>query len=105
MASEPLMFPKGRPPGGGGSDMEARVARLESDVEYIRRDVSELKIDVRDLKNDMIKVKIDVAVLTERVAHLPTKGYLIATASGIIALLTAAMLFADKIKAALHLAP
>jgi hypothetical protein len=35
--------------GGNGTSggMEARIARLESDVEYIKRDISELKIDVR----------------------------------------------------------
>lgn len=30
------------------SDLSARVAKLESDVEYIKRDVSELRTDVRN---------------------------------------------------------
>ncbi len=29
---------------GGGGDLEARVAKLESDVEYIKRDISEIKV-------------------------------------------------------------
>ena len=33
--------------GGGGGNLEARVAKLESDVEYIKRDVSELKDDFK----------------------------------------------------------
>ncbi|SET06139.1 hypothetical protein [Thorsellia anophelis] len=30
--------------GGGGGDMEARLAKLESDVEYIKRDIGDIKI-------------------------------------------------------------
>ena len=33
--------------------MEARIAKLESDVEYIKRDVGEIKIDVREARNDL----------------------------------------------------
>lgn len=36
---------------GGGGDMEGRVARLESDVEYIKRDISEIKIDIKQIKD------------------------------------------------------
>jgi hypothetical protein len=31
--------------------MEARIGKLESDVEYIKRDVSELRTDVRELRS------------------------------------------------------
>ncbi|EOD7312979.1 MULTISPECIES: hypothetical protein [Proteus] len=37
---------------GGGGDMELRVAKLESDVEYIKRDISEIKDDIKDIKKD-----------------------------------------------------
>lgn len=37
---------------GGGGDMEARVAKLESDVEYIKRDIREIKEDLKDIKKD-----------------------------------------------------
>lgn len=30
--------------------MEARVAKVESDIGYIQRDISEIKTDVRDIK-------------------------------------------------------
>lgn len=33
--------------------MEARIARLESDVEYIKRDMSEVKTDLKELRRDM----------------------------------------------------
>lgn len=31
------------PGGGGGGNMEARIAKLESDVEHVRRDVDDIK--------------------------------------------------------------
>lgn len=40
--------------GGGGDMLEARVARLEVDVNYIRRDVDELKTDVKSINQNMI---------------------------------------------------
>lgn len=39
--------------GGGGPhdpSMEARVAKVESDIGHIQRDISEIKIDVREIK-------------------------------------------------------
>lgn len=40
--------------GGGPHDpgMEARVAKLESDVEYVKRDIAEIKSDLKDLRKD-----------------------------------------------------
>ena len=35
--------------GGGGDDVEARIATLESDVRHIRSDVSDIKVDLRRL--------------------------------------------------------
>lgn len=41
--------------GGGGDNMlEARVAKLEVDVSYIRRDVDELRNDVKSINQNMI---------------------------------------------------
>lgn len=39
----------GKPP--GGDDVEARVAKLETHVEYIRRDLDEVRTDVKAIKN------------------------------------------------------
>lgn len=48
---EPQQFDKGGgPPHDGG--MEARVAKLESAVEYIQRDIAEVKADLKDIKKD-----------------------------------------------------
>lgn len=37
---------------GGGGDMQARVAKLESDVEHIKNSLKEIKDDVREIKRD-----------------------------------------------------
>lgn len=43
--------PRGHKSDGEPPDMlEARVARLESDVDYIKRDISEMKVDVKDIR-------------------------------------------------------
>jgi hypothetical protein len=60
---------KGGP--GGPDDMEARVAKLESDMEYVKRDISEIKGDVREIRRDM---RSDFRVLF---------GAIIATAIGL----------------------
>lgn len=33
--------------------MEARIAKLESDVDYIKRDVAELKTDAKELRKEI----------------------------------------------------
>lgn len=38
---------------GGGDMLEARVARLESDSEYIKRDIAEIKDDLKEVRKDM----------------------------------------------------
>lgn len=47
--------PTGGPPHNG--DMEARVTKLETAVEYIQRDVKELRDDVRALRNDIHAIR------------------------------------------------
>lgn len=37
---------------GGGDDMQARVAKLESDVEHMKNTLKEIKDDVREIKRD-----------------------------------------------------
>lgn len=56
--------------------LEARVAKLESDVSYIRRDVDELRVDVKTISQNMtiaierldsIRTSIDKKPSTEAV--------------------------------------
>lgn len=79
-----------QPPGGGSTldlMIEARVATLEADVKNIRETIGEMKIDLREVRSDLkdlrtevrsdiSELKVNVATLTERVAHLPSKGYI-----------------------------
>lgn len=60
---------------GGGSDLEARVARLETHVEYIRRD---LDVIVADLREHRKETRSDFRILF---------GALITTALGLAAIM------------------
>jgi hypothetical protein len=67
-----------QPPGGGSTNngmLEPRVAGLEADIRHIRDTVGEMKVDIRTMQTDIGELKVNYATLTERVAHLPTKGY------------------------------
>jgi archaellum component FlaC len=98
--------------GGGGTfdGMEARVAILETHVEYIRRDIGELKADVSeirrdlsgmkdDFKSDVEGVKVQLATLTERVNHLPSKGFIVTATLSSLSAIAALIMFQDHIKA------
>ena len=41
----------GQPP-AGGDGMDARIAKLESDVGHMRTDIQEIKGDVKEIKKD-----------------------------------------------------
>lgn len=68
----------GTPPGGG--DLEGRVSRLESDIEYIKRDVSDLRADARTLVSGMSAVQVNTGKTDVRISniesHMVTKGQL-----------------------------
>lgn len=53
--SKPRDHFQGGPAGSGGGEppVEARIARLESDVEFIKRDIGEIKTDVRELRREV----------------------------------------------------
>ena len=46
-----------RSSGGGGSTLEARVAKLEATMEFVQRDVAELKADVREIRKDIVGIR------------------------------------------------
>ncbi len=96
--------PKGTPlhSGGGGgtfNGMEARVAVLENNVEYIKRDIGELKADMSGIRRDVESLKVSQAILTERVSHLPSKGFIFSIALGIVGAIITFTTFLDNIKA------
>lgn len=52
--------------GGGGTMLETRVARLESDVEYIRRDMAEVKDATKILMADTTDIKVRLEKMAGR---------------------------------------
>lgn len=52
--------------------LEARVAKLESDVSYIRRDVDELKADVKSIDRNMITVLERLDSIKDALAKKPS---------------------------------
>jgi hypothetical protein len=80
--------------GGGGTSggMEGRIARLEAHMEHVLSDTSALKADTS-------KMKTDLATLTERVAHLPSKGFIVAVTLASLTLVGAISIFGTNIRA------
>ncbi|ASM53655.1 hypothetical protein PNIG_a1505 [Pseudoalteromonas nigrifaciens] len=53
---------------GGGGDMETRIAKLESDVDYIKRDISEIKGELKvhsgefkSLRTEIFELKLSLS--------------------------------------------
>ena len=77
--------------GGGGTSggMDARVTRLEARVDKVIDDIS--------------GVRVGLATLTERVAHLPSKGFIVSSLTTGVAVLGGIVLMADRLKTLLGL--
>ncbi|HHQ6628319.1 TPA: hypothetical protein ACSTL5_004887 [Serratia fonticola] len=57
---------------GGGGGMQSRVAKLESDVSFIRRDVDELKTDIKSIDRNMTIVLEQLNTIKESIANKPS---------------------------------
>jgi hypothetical protein len=84
----------------GGSGLEARVAKLESDVEYIKRDVAEIRVEATT-RETIGQVNVQLATLTERISLLPRKGFIITAVTTALGVLGALILFQTHIQALL----
>lgn len=60
--------------------MEARVAKLESHIEYMRRDIADLRADAKSIGSDVSVLKISAkateVMLGHVDSHMVTKGKL-----------------------------
>lgn len=65
---------------GGGSDLEARVAKLESHIEYMRRDIADLKADAKSIGSDVSGLRVSAksaeVMLGHMDSHMVTRGKL-----------------------------
>jgi hypothetical protein len=90
-AAEPRALQTGG--GGGTSDgMDARVARLEAHVETLRSESAATRTDLADMR-------VSLATLAERVAHMPSKGFVMSANVSMLGFFSALILFSEKLKA------
>lgn len=73
--------------GGTSGGMEQRVARLEADMDHVKRGVDDLRGSVRTLQGDLSAVRADVARVDERSKHFPTKTEFLTTAGVMVAII------------------
>lgn len=59
--------------GGGGNMLEARVAKLEADVENIKINLSEARSDIRGLVNTSSATKTDVSTILQKLVDIDDK--------------------------------
>lgn len=71
--------------GGGGDGGERRLDRLQARFDKFT--------------DDMSTTKQDIATLKERVAHLPTKEFIIKALMGSLAVIAGMIAFAEKLQA------
>lgn len=74
--------------GGNNGGMDGRIAKLEADMEYVKRDVSELRTDMRDVRDRAVKIE-------ERMA---TKTFVFSVYGIVSALIAAITLFQGQIQ-------
>jgi len=84
--------------GGDSTGMEARVAKLEAHMEHVRADTGALKTDAGTIKTTL-------ATLVERVAHLPSKGFIVTALLVALAVLAAVSLFAPNLQRMVGVTP
>ena len=48
--------------------MEARVARLKSDLAHVRSDIAEMKLDIRELRTRLVGIQADLSGLKTELA-------------------------------------
>jgi outer membrane murein-binding lipoprotein Lpp len=82
LAPEPLNMGGG---GGTSGGMEARVARLESDMEHVKKSVADIAMDVKAVRTSLGDVKVELGRFDERLKTMPTKGFILTASAAIVA--------------------
>jgi hypothetical protein len=95
--SEPASVGVGQPPRDSGRSADillTEVAKLQADGEHIKAYLAEYKADIKDLRERMPR-------LEERVAHLPSKGFIIVVITTALVILGGFLTVMPKLQAAL----
>lgn len=58
---------------GGGGMLEARVAKLEADVENIKINLAEARTDIRELTKNSSSTKTDVSTILQKLVDIDEK--------------------------------
>ena len=90
-----------RPPGDGGG-IEARIARVESDVAHIHSSVNDIKQDIKALEAGQVEQDKALIRIEEQIKHLPTKSYSIIQLAFFLALIGALTLYSDNIRSLIN---
>lgn len=85
LADAERMGYKGGHGGGGGSAVDARLTRLEGQYDKLR--------------DDNVAIRESLATLNERVAHLPSKEFIVKVVGGALAIIAGLATFAEKLQA------
>jgi t-SNARE complex subunit (syntaxin) len=87
--------------------MEARIAKLEADMDHVKRSVDKLDSGVSDIKKTVSDIRVDVAkgvgeiktsiaAITERTRHLPTRWEVFLTLATLLAAVGATVALAIR---------
>ena len=83
--------------------MEIKVGRLEAQMEGVDKSLHQVSSVLSSLDTRTRGVEVNLATLTERVAHLPSKGFIITTVLTASSVLAALVVFGDQVKSLLSL--
>lgn len=67
------LFKDGGSSGGGDDMLEARVAKLEADVENIKTNLAETRMDVRELTKSTSSIRTDVSTMLQKLVDIDEK--------------------------------
>lgn len=75
---------KGGDGNGTSGGMEARLARLESDVEHIKKAVDKIDRGQEDVRKAVSELKVDFGKFDERSKHFPSKGFIFGVSAALL---------------------
>jgi hypothetical protein len=78
--------------GGTSGGMDGWQASVEARL-------GEIKTDVRELRTGVGSLNVTAATLTERMGHLPSKGFIVSSLIAALAIITALIAFQGQIQA------